>query len=107
MPLETKHFEPPSEAPDTSGGGCQLCGLEGEDDTILLCDGCDSEFHMACLNPPLATVPRGDFYCYNCVNKTASPTQQAKRAEYLIVKETRTANKPTKYKDPVCVHLEK
>lgn len=88
-----------TEQTPSRSSGCSLCGHEGDDDTILLCDGCDQEFHMACLTPRLLLVPRGDFYCFNCINKTASIDNQVLPGEYSIVKETRTSNKPTKYKE--------
>jgi uncharacterized membrane protein len=30
---------------------------------ILLCDGCDAQWHMACLRPPARTVPQGKWFC--------------------------------------------
>ena len=48
---------------------CQLCH-SGEDETsLLLCDGCDKGYHMYCFKPAITTVPDGDWYCYECINK--------------------------------------
>ena len=33
---------------------------------MLLCDGCDEGYHMLCLEPPLGTVPEGEWYCDTC-----------------------------------------
>ncbi|CAK9193457.1 unnamed protein product [Sphagnum troendelagicum] len=33
---------------------------------MLLCDGCDKEFHMFCLCPVLVTLPLGDWFCPLC-----------------------------------------
>ena len=38
----------------------------GDEDEMLLCDGCDRGFHMSCLNPPLKKVPVGNWYCSDC-----------------------------------------
>ena len=33
--------------------------------TMLLCDGCDLAYHLACLQ--LSSTPRGDWYCPDCL----------------------------------------
>jgi hypothetical protein len=35
----------------------------------LLCDGCNDEYHMFCLDPPLSTVPKGKWFCPKCKEK--------------------------------------
>ena len=35
---------------------------------VLLCDGCEGNFNMARLKPPLTKVPSGDWYCPRCVS---------------------------------------
>ena len=45
---------------------CSVCGDAGKGSHMLLCDGCNSGWHLACLNPPLSSVPRGDWYCPAC-----------------------------------------
>ena len=45
---------------------CEICGQGGEEDKILLCDNCDSEFHMFCLRPKLIEVPEGEWLCPLC-----------------------------------------
>jgi hypothetical protein len=37
--------------------GCKTCGSNNNTDKILICDGCDAEFHMDCLVPVLTEVP--------------------------------------------------
>ncbi|KAG1702231.1 hypothetical protein DVH05_010021 [Phytophthora capsici] len=39
--------------------------------TVVICDGCDGEFDMATINPPLEKVPEGDWFCSACTNKAA------------------------------------
>jgi hypothetical protein len=45
------------------GTGCLRCGKSDNEDKILLCEGCDAEFHIYCLQPPLLSVPEDDWYC--------------------------------------------
>ncbi|AFZ79963.1 hypothetical protein BEWA_028120 [Theileria equi strain WA] len=52
--------------PDVNG--CDICGLDNNWDQLLLCDQCDHGFHTYCLNPPLDSVPEGDWYCTSCTN---------------------------------------
>ncbi|CAN0288581.1 unnamed protein product, partial [Phaeothamnion confervicola] len=33
---------------------------------VVCCDGCDTEYHLKCLQPPLAAQPRGEWYCNSC-----------------------------------------
>lgn len=48
-------------------GVCKVCGIDRDDDSVLLCDTCDAEYHTYCLNPPLARIPEGNWYCPSCI----------------------------------------
>ncbi|KAK3041784.1 hypothetical protein RJ639_000300 [Escallonia herrerae] len=48
-------------------GVCKVCGMDKDDDNVLLCDTCDSEYHTYCLDPPLMRIPEGNWYCPSCV----------------------------------------
>jgi len=52
------------------GTGCLACGEDDDHANILLCEGCNAEYHTYCLSPPLRAVPVGDWYCgeLHCVN---------------------------------------
>ena len=44
-----------------------MCGLDDRDFDLLICDGCDSMYHLGCLDPPLEAVPEEDYwYCPTC-----------------------------------------
>ena len=43
--------------------GCQVCGFDDDHANLLLCEGCETEIHTYCLNPPLEKVPEGDWFC--------------------------------------------
>lgn len=47
----------------TSQGGCQGCGLDDDHANLLLCETCETEMHIYCLTPPLASVPEDDWFC--------------------------------------------
>lgn len=34
---------------------------------MLLCDGCDCGFHIFCLDPPLTSIPKGQWFCHVCL----------------------------------------
>ncbi|CAH2085107.1 unnamed protein product [Euphydryas editha] len=45
---------------------CEICGSSDDEETMLLCDGCDLGYHMQCLTPPLSEIPADQWLCPNC-----------------------------------------
>jgi len=47
---------------------CMICGESEPDESLLLCDGakCTCAAHTGCLDPPLASIPSGDWFCPRC-----------------------------------------
>lgn len=43
--------------------GCKVCHQDNDHENLLLCEACNDEYHTYCLNPPLQSVPEGDFFC--------------------------------------------
>ena len=39
-----------------------------DESTVLFCDGCEGKYNINRLDPPLAKVPKGDWYCPRCVS---------------------------------------
>ena len=48
------------------GTGCLSCGEDDDHANLLLCEICNDEYHTYCLDPPLRSVPTGDFFCIRC-----------------------------------------
>jgi hypothetical protein len=46
---------------------CQVCASPRDAASMLLCDGCGTGWHLACLVPPLDAVPEGSWVCPECV----------------------------------------
>lgn len=47
--------------------GCRRCYGKHDSSNILVCDGCDEEWHIYCLDPPLHSVPRSsEWFCKKC-----------------------------------------
>ncbi|KAA3455958.1 methyl-CpG-binding domain-containing protein 9 [Gossypium australe] len=65
-------------------GVCKVCGIDKDDDSVLLCDTCDAEYHTYCLNPPLARIPEGNWYCPACVSKRM--VQDASEPSHVIIR---------------------
>ncbi|XP_077483025.1 bromodomain adjacent to zinc finger domain protein 2B-like isoform X4 [Amblyomma americanum] len=49
---------------------CQFCHSGDNEGMLLLCDGCDKGYHTYCFKPKMDRIPAGDWYCYECLNKT-------------------------------------
>lgn len=49
------------------GEVCENCGKPEDPRALLLCDSCDSGFHMACLDPPMKQKPDYDWHCPRCL----------------------------------------
>ena len=43
---------------------CEVCDQVGD---LLCCDTCTLVFHLKCLRPKLASVPKGDWSCAQCI----------------------------------------
>jgi len=45
---------------------CRVCFSKHEKQNTILCDMCDSEYHIFCLSPPLKSIPTDDWFCPMC-----------------------------------------
>jgi hypothetical protein len=58
-----------SSSTNPSEDGCKVCGKddeEGSNNPILLCDGCDAQYHIFCVK--LEAVPPEDWFCISCLS---------------------------------------
>ena len=61
---------------------CRDCQQYLPADVILLCDGCDAEFHFACVEPPIDAIPEGEWFCAIC--KPSLSTKRGRKGKGKI-----------------------
>jgi hypothetical protein len=66
--LKTLCVEERAEKLAATDHGLDACGVCGDGGSLLICDGCEGEYHMACMKPPLIGIPEGHWECDDCVN---------------------------------------
>ncbi|KAI9229143.1 MAG: hypothetical protein DHS80DRAFT_22624 [Piptocephalis tieghemiana] len=54
---------------------CETCNGIGE---FLCCETCPVAMHFICADPPVLTVPEGDWFCRNCTDKKKEEEKKAK-----------------------------
>ncbi|GCC19709.1 hypothetical protein chiPu_0018478 [Chiloscyllium punctatum] len=71
VPVQNPNKDNEEEEEDVTN--CEVCGRSDREDSLLLCDGCDSGYHLDCLTPALNTVPVEEWFCPECAanNPTA------------------------------------
>ncbi|KAJ7129277.1 PLU-1-like protein-domain-containing protein [Mycena epipterygia] len=69
-PLPPPVFHDSTEVKGTPEQNCEICHKKNRGEEMLLCDGCDCGFHMFCLDPPLDTIPKEQWFCYTCLSGT-------------------------------------
>ncbi|CAN1130418.1 PHD finger protein EHD3 [Linum perenne] len=63
---------------------CRGCLTDKDDDKIVLCDACDSAYHIYCMKPPRTSIPRGRWFCRQCMVKL----QKVRRSKRSYEKHT-------------------
>lgn len=60
-------FATMADLPCDADGKCMVCKIVPPDTDVLMCGSCVSPWHMQCLNPPMKSVPLGDWECPDCL----------------------------------------
>lgn len=55
----------------TGEKNCIVCGKKASTTgtKLITCELCPRGYHLDCMRPPLSKVPRGKWYCTNCISK--------------------------------------
>jgi len=53
----------------TEHGVVDACVVCGDGGSLLICDGCEGEYHKECLRPQLRSIPDGHWECDECVDR--------------------------------------
>lgn len=78
-----------NERADALYGFCRTC-LADRSEPMLLCEQCDRAFHLACLNPPLLEVPKGEWLCSRCVRQNRFHTHVRAATANSVVRAANT-----------------
>eukprot|EP00775_Hariotina_reticulata_P005639 gene5639-biopygen7440 len=69
---------------------CEVCDKAAPESKLLLCDMCNSGYHMQCLQSPVTAVPTGVWLCHDCVADGLTAADVAERqAQRDLVQEQR------------------
>ncbi|XP_069807471.1 bromodomain adjacent to zinc finger domain protein 1A [Dendropsophus ebraccatus] len=61
---------------------CKVCRKKGDNESMILCDGCERGHHIYCVRPKLKCIPEGDWFCPEC-----RPRQRTRRPNRKRVSE--------------------
>lgn len=67
---------------------CQVCKSPDNADKMLLCDRCDSGYHIYCLAPPIAPedIPETNWYCDDCIkSETGILVSPRKSIQFVLL----------------------
>lgn len=45
---------------------CIVCAQTDNENKLIICDGCDTGYHIYCVQPPLKRVPKIEWFCVQC-----------------------------------------
>lgn len=81
---------------------CEKCGSGDYPAQLLLCDKCDCGFHLFCLRPILASVPKGSWFCPSC-DDNKNPNEfslvQTKIVDFFRIQRPRSNDELNSGKD--------
>ncbi|XP_069014092.1 autoimmune regulator [Embiotoca jacksoni] len=71
---------------------CAVCKDGGE---LICCDGCPQAFHLACLDPPLISIPSGSWQCQWCCGHRVKREKAQQPLQALSSQTQLTTTEPT------------
>lgn len=63
---------------------CEICHKSQDEAHLLLCDGCNRGYHMYCLTPALHSVPKTDWFCFQCLTAVGKDYGFEDGSEYSL-----------------------
>jgi hypothetical protein len=81
LPIADPHGLRDARRPYNALSGCNVCWRGGDSQRLLLCDGCEDEYHCYCVTPALLEVPEGDWYCHLCMGGRGSSRSRSKAVQ--------------------------
>ena len=58
---------------------CEICDLTTGEESMLICDACETGWHQMCLTPPLLAIPEGPYFCPRCSEADNPRVQRFRR----------------------------
>eukprot|EP00729_Bicosta_minor_P015708 gene15708-15968_t len=71
---------------------CKICRKSSEPESMLMCDSCDTGFHMFCLSPRLMQIPKGDWHCKGCRPPELTARKAAQQKISSLVQKRKATN---------------
>jgi len=68
--------------------GCRRCYGKHDSDKLLVCDGCEEEWHMSCLPKPIESIPDAAWFCTRCCNLGLNKVRKQQDREREILNST-------------------
>ncbi|ESO04458.1 hypothetical protein HELRODRAFT_79229 [Helobdella robusta] len=79
---------------------CCICGGKEEPEKQLMCDECDSAYHLFCLKPPLMAIPDDDeWYCPGCKLDTSQVVRAGEKLKESSKKTKMASSQSTSNRD--------
>ncbi|XP_047188032.1 autoimmune regulator isoform X2 [Scophthalmus maximus] len=71
---------------------CAVCKDGGE---LICCDGCPQAFHLTCLDPPLTSIPSGNWQCERCCGNKVKREKAQLPLQVLVAQPQQTNTSST------------
>ncbi|XP_017051832.1 chromodomain-helicase-DNA-binding protein 3 [Drosophila ficusphila] len=65
--MDTKKKRPQNKAKKSKLSDEEFCRVCKDGGDLLCCDSCPLVYHLTCLDPPLKSIPKGDWTCPRCI----------------------------------------